>query len=468
MTRPPFAEFSSLAIRELTDWVTGNAVWSERLRDVLDEHLLPVAEKAGLDPEEVFEKIGELIGEVLSAALEDLCTRRHADPPENLVDDFLKKRGFRLPPLAKAYLEAMRDSAPGIYEVVAVQPGHGATLRDILIEGEPFDVIEVRGSRQLVQWDRLAARIVTHGGNRVFTGVVVLMRSAKSKVLLDELRELLHGVVEGGGKGLATEAFRREMAGMLRELAPKIGGVRIAEILASRDRPLPRLVNRDGDPYEFVEARYPLTSKKRGEVTARLDAEPALRRVGARPARWDWLGKAENKLPDASTPGEGLALDSLADGDAERVVLASFTLTGGGVTLSVNSRPRLERARAFIEPLLTGFIGEPEIETKSVEEAMAEAREAPVSSRRKVPKRIEQEVTKRFLGEHYRKWLDDKIPALGGKTPREAARDFGGREQLVALLKDLENREARRAKDEGISYDARWLWRELGIEHLRR
>jgi hypothetical protein len=75
---------------------------------------------------------------------------------------------------------------------------------------------------------------------------------------------------------------------------------------------------------------------------------------------------------------------------------------------------------------------------------------------------------KRFLDDHYRKWLDDKLPMLGGKTPREAARDFDGRERLVAVLKDLENLEARRKRDTGFGYDTLWLWRELGIEHLRR
>jgi hypothetical protein len=181
MTRPPFAEFSSLAIRALFDWTTANAVWSERLRAVLSEHLLPVAEKAGLDPEAAFEKLGEFTGEVFGTALEDLCARRHADPPANLVNDFLKKRGYRLPPLAKVYLEAMRDSAPAIYEVVAVHPGRGVTVRDLLLEGEPIDLIEVSGSRQIAQWDRLAARIVTHGGKHVFTGAVLPLRSEEGK-----------------------------------------------------------------------------------------------------------------------------------------------------------------------------------------------------------------------------------------------------------------------------------------------
>ena len=468
MTRPPFAEFSSLAIRTLIDWTTANAVWSERLRAVLSEHLLPAAEKIGLDPEATFEKLGEFTGEVFGTALEDLCARRHADPPANLVDDFLKRRGYRLPPIAKVYLEAMRDSAPGIYEVVAVHPGRGVTVRDLLLEGELIDVIEVSGSRQIAQWDRLAARIVTHGGKNVFTGAVLPLRSEKGKALLGTLRELLRESAGKAGVSLTQEDFRRGVSGMLRDVAPMIGAARAAEILASRHRSLPQLVNRDGDPIEFVEARYALAAKNRNEVAARLDTPPDLRRVGTRPAKWDWLGKIADEFPGAATPDEGLALDSHLDGDPGRTVLASVTLSGRQVTLSVNSRRRLEKAQTFLEPLLAGLLGEPEIEVKSVTEALAEAPQQPAAPRRVVPKRVEQEVTRRFLDTHYRKWLDDRIPALGGKTPREAAREFGGREQLVALRKDLENLEARRARDTGMSYDARWLWQELGVEHLRR
>ena len=435
---------------------------------MLDEHVLPVADKTGLDLEEVLQELGGFAGELYGAVLEDLCTRRYADPPENLVDDVLKKRGYRLPPLARTYLEVMRDSAPGLYEVVAVAPGRGVTLRDLLIEGDPFDVIEVSASRQLVQWDRLAARVVMHGGKRVFTGVLVPLRNEAGAALLDDLRKILHGDAERLGAGVAGDTFRAKVADALRNLAPVIGGVRTAHILASTRRPLPRLVNRDGDPYELIEARYGLPAGRRKDIVARLDAEPALSRAGSRPAKWDWVGAAANNVSAAATPDASFALDSHAEGDARRVVLASFTLSGTQLMFSVNSRQRLERARALIEPLLAGLVGEPEIKMKSVEEAMAENPAAPEPARRGIPKKIERQITERFLTDHYRKWLDDKLPILGGKTPREAARDFNGRENLVALLKELENNEAHRARETGLSYDAGWVWRELGIEHLRR
>jgi hypothetical protein len=51
---------------------------------------------------------------------------------------------------------------------------------------------------------------------------------------------------------------------------------------------------------------------------------------------------------------------------------------------------------------------------------------------------------------------------LGGKTPRQAVRTARGREQVDALLKTIENGEARLAP--GARLDLRRMRRELGLE----
>jgi hypothetical protein len=46
------------------------------------------------------------------------------------------------------------------------------------------------------------------------------------------------------------------------------------------------------------------------------------------------------------------------------------------------------------------------------------------------------------LDDHYRRVLDEPIPALGGKSPRAAAKTPKGREKVAAWLKLLENHSA--------------------------
>jgi hypothetical protein len=59
-----------------------------------------------------------------------------------------------------------------------------------------------------------------------------------------------------------------------------------------------------------------------------------------------------------------------------------------------------------------------------------------------LPPEMEREVVRKFLDEHYTKWLDMPLPALDGQTPREAVATANGRERVVELLKSLENSEA--------------------------
>ena len=50
-----------------------------------------------------------------------------------------------------------------------------------------------------------------------------------------------------------------------------------------------------------------------------------------------------------------------------------------------------------------------------------------------------------MLDQHYRQCLDESIPALDNKTPRQCARSKKGREKVIEWLKHLENNELRRA-----------------------
>ena len=72
------------------------------------------------------------------------------------------------------------------------------------------------------------------------------------------------------------------------------------------------------------------------------------------------------------------------------------------------------------------------------------------------------------LDRHYRETLDQPIPALGDKTPREAVRSATGRKKVVEWLKYLENRSAKAEGTPMAEYDFRWMWEELGVLDERR
>jgi hypothetical protein len=73
------------------------------------------------------------------------------------------------------------------------------------------------------------------------------------------------------------------------------------------------------------------------------------------------------------------------------------------------------------------------------------------------------------LTEHYRRTLDEPVPALGDFTPREAIKTERGKRKVIEWLKLLENSAAHHPPDGPMaSDDFAWIWQELGLAKRRR
>lgn len=88
----------------------GRAPWDERLDEILALHLDPVCEATGLDREAMFDAVGHhWEGTVWGCAFEDLLARDDEEEGSNLVDDYLKRRGWNEKGPNKAYTAVMPE-----------------------------------------------------------------------------------------------------------------------------------------------------------------------------------------------------------------------------------------------------------------------------------------------------------------------------------------------------------------------
>jgi hypothetical protein len=153
--------------------------------------------------------------------------------------------------------------------------------------------------------------------------------------------------------------------------------------------------------------------------------------------------------------------------DDGTTVLGNVEMKGRAL-LSVSSATRAAQGTALLQAALGDLIRAPLTDIQTVDQICAPAREAPSSS--DVPQEVATELVHAMLDKQYRATLDQPVGMLGDVTPRAAARTPNGREKIAAWLKYLENRSASQADlaDPMATYDFRWLWRELGVEELRR
>ena len=190
------------AIANLMKWAE-SPEWVERYRSAMAAEIDAASERQGMSPDQLhqtLEKAG--YGEVLFAIFfEDFLTRRWPDGP-SLVDDYLARRGWREEPAGRRYLRLLGDSTLSLYEVVAVTPGQHCDLAPLLGEGAPVRVMEHLGTRNMVRWDRLAARVLKDDDGYRFSGAIL--------PLSPELYRELLGLVERSqdrASGYLEEAF---------------------------------------------------------------------------------------------------------------------------------------------------------------------------------------------------------------------------------------------------------------------
>jgi hypothetical protein len=462
----------------LMRWVQRDE-WCAAFDAVLRRHLAPACTKADVEIEELATILGEDHLMILwGCAFEDFLARDLAGG-RNVVDDYLKRRGWKETAPDKAYMAALRNSTMSLYEVSAVVPGESFLARDLVRGGEPVRVVEHSATRSLKQWDRIGARVLPIGQKTVLGGGVLAFDSEASDGIEDLIRRVLarssqdleklaheigHSFDEAALGGAVDETA------VLRAAAPVFSTVWLSHALRRLlERDMPEVRNSDGEAVEFWTVRYPLRpGASAADIRAAMGAVSSLRPRSD--TFWNWVEdpNRHHRRESAAPNKKGLSFVTTAEDGA--TVLGNVDLKGAALTLSVNSKGRAERGRALLEPALSSLVGAPAVEIRTLEQMMASRpKDGSKASSTGLPPAEERVIVHRSLDRHYAKVLDEPIPVLGNVTPREAAETASGRAKVVEWLKRLENELARRpAGDPMADYDSAWLWETLGVADRRR
>ena len=151
----------------------------------------------------------------------------------------------------------------------------------------------------------------------------------------------------------------------------------------------------------------------------------------------------------------------------DNTILGRLRLDGLRLVVDVNSARRRDRiakevakrlgsAAALVDTTLTDIAAE--LAKRRPGEGGTAGRPRPPADERPELAAVEAE----FARKHWDAWVDTKVPALGNRTPRQAAQSARGRERLEALLSDV-----ARSADGSLSSavpDVARLRRTLGLE----
>lgn len=424
--------------------------WLAHRRSHFEQMLGRLPERYALAPSDVYAEIAELghTGSMLGFLDEAFLAAEFGPDNANVIDEYLKRRGWQETPRAREYLQGVRSTAASIYEVHAVAPGEWIELKDLYRPGPAQRIGEELASRDLQRWDRLIGRVVAPGGEAMLTGGVLPLTCESAEMLegmLTRARDKGRRAAEAHAARLGVDL---EVMGdvddtMLRVADAVFLQIWLKGLLDLRRRAPPELSNTDGEPLLRSRTRLPVAAADEAEAIRRMDALGDWRREQANPPGWVWLSGSGDEVP---------------------MIHATARLEGSALVVETNSRERMGRALAALREALGALIGDA---FTSHEDAVPPLRQGAAPGASPEPALTNPEsdaVVHQVKDAHYRRVLDEPVPALGDKTPRECARSKQRRTRLIRWLKDLENGELHQAAASGQApYDVAWMWRELGV-----
>ena len=354
----------------------------------------------------------------------------------SVLDWYLEEQGRRLSRAERAWLAAQRAAWLSVWEVTQVEPGSSVTLRDLLSD-ETRSVREVSGSQTLVVRDAVLARVVDDAGVSLLCGVHPRPLPPKDAAeVVRRARGRLRRKRAVPVERLRDEAFGRYLIRRWEKA--------VADCDVRWETP-PDLRNTDGDPVLVTTDHFEIAPGARPAVEAKLAA----------------LEGVEAPDPDMEPP----VYVFLSPGNPmhpswETTVIGEARMVDRSLRLETNSPRRADALRERVEAACgDGIRHRARVHANPLsQEALFTEPDPAVES---LPPEAQQLVLE-FKRRHYADWPDQAIPALNGTTPREAIRTAEGRAAVDVLLKDMENKERRSARD--AAFDFSVLRRALQLE----
>ncbi len=367
----------------------------------------------------------------------------------SIVHSYLQAHGRKLDPVEREYLEGFADAPFSFFQITAVEPGKSVSLKDLLLDTD-HHVFEKSASQSLHVGDVVFGSVIEAGGIALLGAFCMIPFRPSAKVDILAIRERMSLAVKGSITADTLEEYDLE----LRELYLDLFMARTA---------MPALCNSDGDKLSFHTLKYTISSPQRVfDALKGLTSGFATEEELMEEAEFDKNGD----LHGVEIPW--LLPANARHGGMENTLHGRLIIDGSKMTCEVNSIERAERLRSIIAQKLSAE--EAAYKITVIQSAEAMMRDAPPSA---VPSGENEELMNhpevraqiaKMMREHWDAWPDMELPALDGRTPRQAVKDELGRRQVSALLEDAEQSYRQGNDTQGNIENIQRVRRTLGLD----
>ncbi|MBW1699336.1 MAG: SEC-C domain-containing protein [Deltaproteobacteria bacterium] len=345
-------------------------------------------------------------------------------PYTTIAESYAALNKHLLDPLEHRLIDATNREPFSFWEILDCQPGKGYCMKDVL-RGDTVDVLEKMGSEDARKGDIVFCKVIHIDTVAILMGTGSVLIPPMLKPELIELRKELGRIYDP----ITTETLN-DYEIELRELYFSIFDVMMNP---------PELRNTDGDPLSFHTIYYDIDSPETAFERLKSLCVDSTEKELRSEAELDESGQIHR----ASIPWsrQGYKNSSVLD----NTILGRLEIDGKRLKVEVNSANRANAIQKEIQKRLGKHAVYKTTKIHSME-SMLKKTEHPEThmgedfGEKKNLLQIPEVQNKmaQLIQAHWDSWINEKIPALGGKTPRQAVKTADGRESVEALLLDAE------------------------------
>jgi len=354
-----------------------------------------------------------------------------------IIEEYYEEKKEKLSEEERSLLKYEMASYLSLYEVTSVTPEVGLRLKD-LFTNEEMDIVEVKGSLTMVKWDVIFARVIRMGSVNKLSGMITLIPRRNKEEIISSIQKTWKKVKEETGKS-DWPNFMKSNAQLIHHLIEDQFSVEAVFLTEEHHRIISSKAVYDVKNFDSI--RYRL-SKEFDFITDTEDGEKI---------RFTWLKRGRSKDWEEGKLVEGSVIlrSEMIRGEGELrwTSLGNVDLTPKRLDLWCLSKERLDRGKRRLHEILGEDI-QHRVDTYEdmVKKAMERSVKPSLTERDEIPEELHP-LFSNVIAELVMKWVDEKIPALDGKTPKEAVKTPEGRAKVEELLKDWENMEERKRRN---------------------
>lgn len=373
---------------------------------------------------------------------------RLKDHGKTIIELFYLEKHPNLAHIEKEILKGWQNTDLRVYEVTGIEMGRGIHIKDLFENNEIF-VNDIRSSRRMTKWDIGALRVIKTLGKFYLSGAACLLPATRRG-----------DMIRFGNESFLR--FKTEKPNATWQDFFKEHGYTFINFAFMKATEIPKIVTPEGDSILFAKAVYKV--KDYDTAVNALYEIPDLELVESAQGEIHFKLIAEIRDHNISEGSIKFETSLVSDaGDPQYRSMGDLNINNRQLILDCLSEKRLELGKEMLKTLGDSI----EFQSESKQYPDLSGRKNNSMKKKTQENEIEEPVRemlmKKYLEDHYRRWVDMPIGSLGGMTPREASKIQEGREKLKEVLKVVENAEERRHKAGELSYDVNKLREVLGI-----